>query len=81
MDYIEVNFGIEPFEEYISDVLASELGEIGFDSFVPAESGLIAYIPSSLYDESKIENLLATFPFEASIEYEHAQIESKNWNA
>ncbi len=80
MDYIEVNFGIEPFEEYISDVLASELGEIGFDSFVPAESGLIAYIPSSLYDESKIENLLATFPFEASIEYEHAQIESKNWN-
>jgi len=80
MDYIEVNFSIEPFEEYISDVLASELGEIGFDSFVPAESGLIAYVPSLLFDESKIENLLATFPFEAGIEYEHAPIESKNWN-
>lgn len=80
MDYIEVSFNIEPFEEYISDVLASELGEIGFDSFVPFENGLLGYIPSSLFDESKIENLLTTFPFEASIEYEHAHIESKNWN-
>jgi ribosomal protein L11 methyltransferase len=80
MDYIEANFIIEPFEEYISDVLASELGQIGFDSFVPSIEGLDAYIPKSLFDESKLITLLADFPFEASIEYKVTQIESKNWN-
>ncbi len=80
MDNIEVNFIIEPYEEYISDVLASELGEIGFDSFVPNEIGLDAYISKKSFDESKIKNLLSDFPFEASIDYKVTQIESKNWN-
>src|SRR5665647_762572 len=80
MDYIEVNFIIEPYEEYISDLLASELGEIGFDSFVPNELGIDAYILQRAFDESKLKSLLADFPFEANIEYKINQIESKNWN-
>ena len=80
MDYIEVNFIIEPFEEYISDVLASELGEIGFDSFVPSEVGMDAYILQSKFDESELKNLLSDFPFEASIDYKITPIKSKNWN-
>jgi len=80
MNYIEVNFSIEPFEEYISDVLASQLGEIGFDSFVPTAEGLDAYIIETTFDESKLKNLLADFPFEATFDYKVTQIESKNWN-
>ncbi len=80
MEYIEVNFGIVPFEEYIADVLASELGEIGFDSFVPSELGLDAYILQRNFDEMKLKSLLSDFPFEANIEYKITQIESKNWN-
>lgn len=80
MNYIEVHFFIEPYEEYISDVLAQELGEIGFESFVPTEESLDAYISESLFDESKLKTLLTEFPFEASIEYKVTQIESKNWN-
>ncbi|HEY6915927.1 MAG TPA: 50S ribosomal protein L11 methyltransferase [Paludibacter sp.] len=80
MNYIEVHFFIEPYEEYISDVLAEELGEIGFESFVPTEESLDAYISESLFDESKLKTLLTEFPFEASIDYKVTQIESKNWN-
>ena len=80
MDYIEVNFSIEPYEEFISDVLISELGEIGFDSFVPNEVGLDAYILKTAFDESKLKDLLSDFSFEASIEYKVTEIESKNWN-
>jgi len=80
MNYFEINFTIVPFEEYISDVLASELGEIGFDSFVPTEVGLDAYVLDSAFDESKLKNLLSDFPLEAEIEYKVTQIESKNWN-
>jgi ribosomal protein L11 methyltransferase len=80
MNYIEVRFFIEPYEEYISDVLAAELGEIGFNSFVPTEESLDAYILENAFDESKLKSLLADFPFEASIDYKVTQIESKNWN-
>lgn len=80
MNYLEVHFSIKPYEEYISDVLAEELGEIGFDSFVPTEEGLNAYIIENSFDESKLKSLLADFPFEAAIEYKITKIESKNWN-
>ncbi|MDR3653058.1 MAG: 50S ribosomal protein L11 methyltransferase [Paludibacter sp.] len=80
MDYFEVNFFIEPYEEYISDLLAEELGEIGFDSFVPTEVGLDAYIIETSFDELKIKNLLDNFPIEAIIDYKVTKIESKNWN-
>jgi ribosomal protein L11 methyltransferase len=80
MNYFEINFFITPFEEYISDVLASELGEIGFDSFVSTEDGLEAYALENVFDEVKLKNLLDNFPFEASIDYKVTQIESKNWN-
>jgi ribosomal protein L11 methyltransferase len=80
MNYIEVNFTIEPYEEFISDVLCSELGEIGFDSFVPNENGIDAFILSKLFDESKLRDLLSDFSFEVSIDYNITEIESKNWN-
>lgn len=80
MDYIEVNFTIEPFEEYISDVLAAQLGEIGFDSFVSTLEGLNAYIIKSAFEEQKLKELLEEFPFEAIINYKVIQVEIKNWN-
>ena len=80
MNYIEVRFFIEPYEEYISDLLAAELGEIGFNSFVPTEESLDAYILENAFDESKVKSLLADFSFEVSIDYKVTQIESKNWN-
>jgi ribosomal protein L11 methyltransferase len=80
MNYLEVHFSIEPYEEYISDVLAQELGEIGFDSFVPADGALDAYITENTFDEPALKSLLSNFPFEAAIEYKVNPIESKNWN-
>lgn len=80
MNYLEVHFTIEPYEEYISDLLTAELGELGFDSFISTEETLDAYIPENLFDELKLKNLLSDFPFEASIDYKYMQIESKNWN-
>jgi len=80
MDFIQANFYVIPFEEYISDILASELGEIGFVSFVSNNNVLEGYIPNELFDVNKIEEMLANFIFEVSIEYKYTKIASKNWN-
>ncbi len=80
MDFIQVNFSIEPYEEYVADVLASELGEIGFDSFVQVNNGLEAFVPADLFNENLIKELLDNFVFEVTIDYKVTQIETKNWN-
>lgn len=80
MDFIQVNFSIEPYEEYIADVLAAELGAMGFDTFVPLENGLEAFIAEATFNENELEQLLADFVFEATISYKATKIESKNWN-
>lgn len=80
MNYIEVVFTIEPYEEYISDILTSELGEIGFESFSQTPEGLNAYIPTKLFEATTLELLISDFPFEAAINYETTEIAAKNWN-
>lgn len=51
MKYFEVNFIAQPCNETITDVLAALTAEIGFESFVPDEKGMQAYIQQSLFDE------------------------------
>ena len=52
MNYYELRFHYtSPVEQAIvNDILAYELGEIGFDSFADNENGLSGYIPDTLYD-------------------------------
>jgi len=80
MNYVEITLSIQPFEEYIADILASELGEIGFDSFVPTENGIIAYIQESNFQKPDFENLLSDFPVFGKIEYSIKNIPQENWN-
>ena len=57
MNYYEVTFtyttAIEP--EIVNDVLAAQLGEIGFESFTENEQGMQGYIPENLYDEQALQ--------------------------
>jgi len=80
MNFIQVDFSITPYEEYIADVLAAELGELGFDTFVPLTDGLQAFIAEEVFDDIALQNLIADFLIEASIDYSFTTIESKNWN-
>jgi len=80
MDFIQVAFTIEPAEEYVCDILAADLGNINFDSFVFTETGMEAYVSSAQFDEVKLKELLADFAFEANIQYVVTPIETKNWN-
>ena len=66
MNYYELKFTYEsPIEAtIISDVLASELGEIGFESFTENEDGLQAYISDQLYNVKALVDKLKEFPLE-----------------
>ena len=80
MNFIQVNFSFEPFEEFMADILAAELAEIGFDSFVPCENGMQAFIPESKFNENSLKDAIDNYPLEVAISYEIVTVASKNWN-
>lgn len=83
MNYYELRFTYQsPIEtEILNDVLAAELGEIGFESFTQDEQGFQGYISDQLYDEAVLKETLAAFPLEeTTIHYVCTPVESKDWN-
>lgn len=83
MNYYELTFSYTSSIEtsIINDILASELGAIGFESFTESEDGLTGYVPEKLYDANALNNLLVDFPLEGVIFHKTEQlIEGKDWN-
>ena len=83
MAYYELAFKYDsPIEtDIINDILASELGNICFDSFISEEDGLLAYISDSKYDERSLINCLDNFPFpDVRFQYTRQVIKDRNWN-
>lgn len=78
-DYIEVTYSLSPCSEDITDTLAALLADTGFESFVPDESGLKAYIPSALFDETAPDPA-QSLPFDVRFERSHTLIPGQDWN-
>ena len=81
MKYYEVTFTVEPCNETVTDVLAAVTAEVGFESFVPCEGGMQAYIQQAQFDEKALKEALASFPIpDVQIAYSMAVPEDKDWN-
>ena len=81
-DYTKIQFKVTPNEEVATDILAALLAEVGFESFVPDENGMEAYVPHSMYDEAAIATVVENFPLEGyEITYNSEFIEGEDWNA
>ena len=80
-DYIEVRFDVEPCDATSTDVLAAMLCDVEFESFVPDESGLTAYVKRELYNEAAIADIVTSFPLQAQINWRAEVIEGQDWNS
>ena len=80
-DYIEVRFDLTPSCEDATDLLAGLLADAGFESFVPDESGLTAYVKKELYDADAVGAAVADFPFDCRIDFHDKLVEGRDWNA
>jgi len=82
MRYYEVNFTIEPYLEAYADVFSTSLAEIGFESFVPTNKGLTAYIQQDMYNTEDMKQAIEDFPIQGiQISFETVEAEYKDWNA
>ncbi len=63
-DYMQVRLDVEPCSEAATDLLAAALAEIGYESFVPDETGVTAFVPQGNYNETGLTNVINNFPIE-----------------
>lgn len=83
MNYYEVDFSYESDlkPSIVSDILASELGEIGFESFTENENGLQGFIQEDKFSEAAIQSKIEAFPLEnVKFAYQIKYVESQDWN-
>lgn len=80
MDYIELNVAVTPLSETATDVLAGMLADIGYESFVPNQSGMSAYIDETLFDEVRLKEIISDFFLPVDISYSISKIKSEDWN-
>ena len=80
-DYVETKFALNPCSELESDILAALLCDIDYESFVPNDEGLIAYIKKELFDENKVKSVIEEFPLECEISYKYDVVEGQDWNS
>lgn len=79
-DYVEVRLDLTPCEEMYTDVLAALLADAGYESFVPDNEGLTAYIKADLYSDSQLDDVLTAFPFECDVKKTTKVVEGQDWN-
>ena len=78
--YLEYDFTIEPTQP-ATDILIAELGEVGFESFVENETGLLAYILKSDWREDILDGLYILQQPGFEISWTQKEIQQQNWNA
>lgn len=79
-DYTEVRIEFSPCSETITDTAAALLADAGFESFVPDEKGVTAYIPKSCYNPA-LRDCLEALPWtDISVSWSATEIEGQDWN-
>lgn len=79
MNYIEYDFKVSPLEPTV-EILIAELGEVGFESFVENEEGVLAYIQQADWNESVLEDIQILQSSEFEISFTSKVIKQVNWN-
>ena len=81
-DYYLVRINLSPCVEEECDIVAALLADVGFESFVPDEKGVSAYIRKELFDKPATSSALAAYPFNGELQMEEAElIQGQDWNS
>lgn len=77
--YIGYDFKVSPVNPG-NEILIAELGDVGFESFVETEDGLLAYINKEEWRENILDAIYILNSEEFEISYTFQDIEQVNWN-
>lgn len=77
MDFLGIKIDCKP--DY-AEILIAEFAEIGFESFVETDSGFVAFILESEFQDDLFNEVIERYRQSTSIVYSKDVVERKNWN-
>lgn len=80
MDYLELDVKVTPRQPG-TDLLITELAEMGFESFAETEEGFLAYIPSEQFSEALLAPVQGFAEDLGRVNVSRKLIPGQNWNA
>lgn len=80
INYQQLRIDIQQCNETITDLLAAFLADYGYESFVPDENGITAYITEDKFDKAIIDDILSDFPMDIKTNVSIEFVEGKDWN-
>ena len=81
MKYYEVTVCVSPYSEDACDILSALLADCGFETFVPTEQGITAYVQQAVFDESALKDTIEQYPLpDYTIRYEVSEAPDEDWN-
>lgn len=80
-DYYEVRIDFSPCTPDMTDYMAALLADAGYESFVPDDTGMSAYIKADVYNAPDVDEAIASMPFASDISYKATFVEGRDWNA
>lgn len=80
MDTVELNIQLKPKDPW-SDIVIAELSELGFDSFVTTDEGLLAYAPITIDSDEIVKQSVLGNPVGFECTIIKTVIPYQNWNA
>ncbi len=79
-DYIQVDIVQKPTNQDEIDILDALLCDCGFESFVPTENGVSAFVKKELFDENAFKNVFELYEFSSEYSWTSELIIGKDWN-
>lgn len=81
-DYRKVRVDVTPCSEVATDLIAALLGDEGYESFVPDDKGLTAYIKEELFDAAAFGKVTSMLPLEGvALSFADEFVEGQDWNS
>jgi ribosomal protein L11 methyltransferase len=68
-------------EQEMQEIIMTVIVDLGFESFEQKDNTLYAYIPTDIFDENALQNVLKEYPILKNIPYGIKHIPAENWNA
>ena len=76
--FIEIDVDVD---ETFSEIIMAELAELGFDSFMDKEDGLLGYIDGDLFQDLAVKQVFETYAARTNLHYSFKKVERENWNS
>lgn len=80
MDYKKVIVNFTPFEDWLRDILISQLGDAGYDSFIETDTGFEAFIPEKQFSSDAVDDIIMPFEETFNFTISAETVKSQNWN-